>query len=222
METANCDMTDRDVSSQTLAEQTLSHVQARNSDLSNWRIMDCSVLALSMVNSRFNYCVANKSRWDNWTMDHCMAEHGFFSDCSFDRFSVQSSFFTGSRFVNCRFDQTAGELTTFGLCVFRGAQWHRSRLSEVSFINSYWQECEFYEEDFSFVRFPSSVFVNTRFVNCMLRKVIFRKATFLNCSFETCKLPESVFHQARFQQTQFKQTDIHEAANIEGIRGLAL
>ena len=133
-----------------------------------------------------------------------------------------SSFWNGSRFVDCELQGVASELSEFGLSVFEGTKLCQTRMSEVSFIGTVWRDCEFVGEHYNFVRFPSALFVNTRFVDCLLRKVIFRRARFVNCRFESCRLPESVFHNAEFTDTVFEGTDIHEAANLDGVKGVEL
>ena len=220
METTVRTYMDEDVSSRVLMGRTLQNVRALDSDLSGWRISDSSILSLSLVDSRFNHCCANKSRWKELTMDHCVGQHGYYSNCFFDHFVSHSSFLDGSHFVNCQLDQTRSELNSFGMCVFQSSQWRCSHLREVSFIATVWDNCEFRDEDYYFVRFPSAQFYDTRFVNCTLRKVIFRHATFVRCRFESCQLPESVFHNAQFKDTIFDQTDLNEAANIDGVTGL--
>lgn len=89
-------------------------------------------------------------------------------------------------------------------------------------IGTHWRNCTFKGENYHFVRFPSSVFINTKFVNCILKKVIFRKAIFLRCHFDSCQLPESVFDRAQFVETTFEKTEIAEAANLDGVKGLTL
>jgi uncharacterized protein YjbI with pentapeptide repeats len=94
----------------------------------------------------------------------------------------------------------------------------RSSFSELSFSGTWWHACRFEQEDYFFVRFPSSVFIDTQFVECRLQKAIFRAATFIRCSFEKCTLDDAVFHNARLIDTKWIDTDINKAANLEGIR----
>ncbi|MCP4265684.1 MAG: pentapeptide repeat-containing protein, partial [Candidatus Brocadiaceae bacterium] len=91
-------------------------------------------------------------------------------------------------------------------------------LREVSFSGTWWRACQFEQEDYFFVRFPSSVFIDTQFVDCRLQKAIFRGATFIRCRFENCKLDDAVFHKARLIDTQWIDTDIRQAATLEEVR----
>ena len=83
---------------------------------------------------------------------------------------------------------------------------------------SWWHACRFEQENYFFVRFPSSLFIDTHFVECRLQKAIFRAATFIRCCFERCTLDDAVFHKARLIDTKWIDTDINRAANLEEIR----
>ena len=211
---------DEDLASRILIGETLTDVRAAGSNLSGWRFTASAVRALSLRDSQFGHWTAHGVRWERLTLDHCVGRYGFYSDCSFDDLEAHSSILNASHFVNCRFDRTRSELSSFGLCAFQGTQWSRSRLSEVAFIATVWHNCEFLDADCSFVRFPGALFVDTSFRHCSLRKAIFRRARFVRCRFENCRLTDSVFHHAEFTDTAFDQTDIHQAANLEGIQGL--
>ena len=89
-------------------------------------------------------------------------------------------------------------------------------------IGTNWRYCVLKGEQYDFVRFPSSVFIDTKFINCVMRKAIFRKATFIRCHFDSCQLPDCVFDRAHFIETTFEKTDLREAANLNGVKGLSL
>jgi len=216
------DADDQNAAGRFICNETLQNITARESDFSAWRLVNCSVKSLKLWDGRFNYCRAHNCCLSDMAFDHCLCEHGFYSKCTFDGLWATGSFFTSGYFSECRLNRTLSELNSFGLCVFENTIFKKSRMSEVSFIGTTWRGCRFEGEDYDFVRFPSSVFVDTEFADCLLRKAIFRKAVFINCRFTACRLPEAVFHNARFINTVFEQTDIHEAANLDGVEGLPL
>jgi len=222
MSISNSSVNNQDCSGQQILNDSISHIQARDSDLSAWRLSESSIVSLRMDTCSFNNTWADTCRWKLLRLDHSLARQGTFSNCVFDEFLVVNSFLTAGRFSGCRLTGTVSELSAFALSSFENTCLVRSRMSEVSFIATIWKNCEFRDEDYFFVRFPSSLFINTSFIDCNLRKVIFRWAFFINCRFQACQLPEAVFHNAHFVDTDFPKTDIHQAANLEGVRGLDL
>ena len=220
-------ISDRNINNQQLFHQLvidrhLNNISVTDSDISDGRLISADIQAMKLIETTFNYCRADDCRFRNLSLDHCLAQHGFYHKCHFVDFSAHSSFLTGTSFVDCLLENTVSELNSFGLCVFENSLFANSRMSEVSFIASLWRNCELRDESYNFVRFPSAVFTDTRFVGCKLRKVIFRRARFIRCRFENCQLPEAVFHNAEFTDTVFENTDIYSAANLEGVKGLDL
>ena len=205
-----------------LLDTVFEPVQARQSDLSAWRISNTQLNSLDVDDCKLSHWRADAASYNDLTCEHCLCEHGHYVNCRFENSSLKSCFWTESHFAGCELHNTVGELTSFGLSSFERTTLIGSRLSEVAFIGSFWHDCEFRDEQYDFVRFPCSLFVNTRFINCTLRKVIFRKARFINCRFESCTLPESIFHNAELTNTVFEKTDLHEAANLDGIKGIEL
>ena len=205
-----------------LQNQSLKDQTHANQDLSTCRWLDSTIEALTLNGCLFSQGWASRCKFNRLNLDHTRAEHSYYADCDFQTIIAQTCFFTASHFANCTFDKTRSELSTFGLCCFDNTQWRQSKMSEVSFAGIVCRACEFRDEDYFFVRFPSALFVDTVFANCSLKKAIFRRATFIQCRFENCQLPDAVFHNADFIKTTFYQTDIRQAANIDGANGLDL
>lgn len=199
-------------------QETISGINLTQEDFSNRRLIGSTIQSFSMLDGRCRYLRAQGTRFQKFSIDHVLCDHGYYQDCAWAGLEVRNSFITESHFSGCTFEETIGELSSFGLSVFSDCKIRGSRLSEVSFSGAWWQNCRFEQEDYVFVRFPSSVFIETKFVGCRLQKAIFRAATFIRCSFEKCTLSESVFHKARFIDTKWIDTDIHQASNIKEIR----
>ncbi|OOP56326.1 MAG: hypothetical protein AYP45_09720 [Candidatus Brocadia carolinensis] len=199
-------------------QETLSGLNLTQGDFSNRCLIGSTVQSFTLRDGRCRYLRAKDTRFENFSIDHVLGDQGYYEACSWSGLEVRNSFLTGSHFSGCTFEETKGELSSFGLSVFSNCNLRGSRLSEVSFSGTWWQNCRFEQEDYFFTRFPSAVFLETTFVGCRLQKAIFRAATFIRCSFEKCTLAESVFHKARLIDTKWIDTDIHQAANLERIR----
>ncbi|OQY98917.1 MAG: hypothetical protein B6D35_10725 [Candidatus Brocadia sp. UTAMX2] len=199
-------------------QETVSGINLTQEDFSNRRLIGSTVQSFTMQDGRRRYLRAQGTRFQNFSVDHVLCDQGHYQDCSWTGLEVRNSFLTGSHFFGCTFEATRGELSSFGLSVFSGCKLRGSRLREVSLSGTWWQGCRFEEEDYFFVRCPSSIFLETTFVGCRLQKAIFRAATFIRCTFERCTLNESVFHKARFIDTKWIDTDIQQAADLERVR----
>ncbi len=212
----------QDVTGVAFSGQSLGPLQARRADLSFWRLQDSSLADCELVDCRWNGIRGSHSDWTNVTLDHCLMQAGDWRDCTLRHLRLQTTFATEGRFTRCRLEQCTGELSSLGLSVFENCTLCENRFSEVALIGSSWYDCQWHGEHYKFVRFPSSLFINTQFVNCTFQKAIFRCATFINCRFESCTLHESVFHRAKFTNTEFVDTPLDQAANLNGVEGLDL
>jgi len=198
---------------ETIPERDLFQV-----DVSGRFLIGSTVQSCKLREGRCCYVRGLDTNFQNLSLDHVLCYKGHYQDSHWENLQVRNSFLTESNFSGCNFYMTVGELSSFGLSTFRDCNLRGSRFSEVSFSGSWWHACRFEREDYFFVRFPSSLFIDTHFVECRLQKAIFRAATFIRCCFERCTVDDAVFHKARLIDTKWIDTDINRAANLEGIR----
>ena len=199
-------------------KETLPDIDLKQEDLFGRCLIGSTIQSFKLCEGRCRYQRAQDTRFQNFSIDHVLCDKGYYQDCYWEDLQVRNSFLTESHFSGCKFEKTVGELSTFGLSTLYDCELRGSRFSEVSFSGSWWNACRFEQEDYFFVRFPSSVFIDTQFVGCRLQKAIFREATFIRCSFERCTLDDAVFHKARLIDTKWIDTDINQAANLEEVR----
>jgi uncharacterized protein YjbI with pentapeptide repeats len=132
--------------------------------------------------------------------------HAHFVNTHFHDTPLQGSFFSGTRFINCRLPNLQNckfSDNEFVACVLRdatGCQFHKA-----SFSRSVWRSIQFRACSFSDIKFDGDTFMGVSFSSCIFKRVDFRR---------TATLDSVRFGNARLNDCNLAATDFSNCRNF--------